>query len=60
MSDLKKVRTKNELTQTFDRFFNGNPKIRRKMLERILDIRRQFENSSFFKSHEVFKLRYIM
>ncbi|KAK2723923.1 inositol-trisphosphate 3-kinase homolog isoform X2 [Artemia franciscana] len=53
VSDLKKVRTKNELTQTFDRFFNGNPKIRRKMLERILDIRRQFENSSFFKSHEV-------
>ncbi|KAK2714084.1 hypothetical protein QYM36_008618 [Artemia franciscana] len=51
--NLKKVRTKTELIQTFDSFFKENPKMRKKMIKRILNIRRQFESSSFFMSHEV-------
>ncbi|KAI0227702.1 Inositol-trisphosphate 3-kinase B [Lamellibrachia satsuma] len=51
VTDLLKVKTKEQVTDVFAKFLDGNASVQAKFLKRCQDIRRKFEKSEFFKSH---------
>ncbi|CAK1545275.1 unnamed protein product [Leptosia nina] len=53
LTDLQKVREPQQLTATVARFFGHDERARRAIASRLRDIRELFENSEFFRSHEI-------
>jgi len=52
-TDLKKLRTKPEVTRAIGKFLHFNQAVIAKLLRRFREMRQKFECSTFFKHHEV-------
>ncbi|XP_064598159.1 inositol-trisphosphate 3-kinase homolog isoform X2 [Liolophura sinensis] len=53
ITDLKKVKTKEEVGAVIERFINSSEGIRKSIEDKLLHLRQCFEKSEFFKSHEL-------
>ncbi|CAG9760595.1 unnamed protein product [Ceutorhynchus assimilis] len=53
VTDLKKVKSFEEVTNTMDMFLGGREDVRQRLLARLCDIRSRIEQSEYFKTHEV-------
>lgn len=53
LTDLQKVREPQQIANTVARFLGNNEKARRAIITRLREIRELFENSDFFKTHEI-------
>nr|CAD7458766.1 unnamed protein product [Timema tahoe] len=53
VTDLKKVKSREEVMATIALFLGGREDTRQRLLERLRDIRTKFERSSYFRRHEV-------
>ncbi|KAJ8883438.1 hypothetical protein PR048_015281 [Dryococelus australis] len=53
VKDLKKVKSREEVMATMALFLAGRDDIRQRLVQRLHEIRTKFEQSSYFKSHEV-------
>lgn len=51
--DLKLVKTREQVKATLKVFLQGKSEVRLKLIERLKELMSKFENSSFFKNHEV-------
>ncbi|XP_022110910.1 inositol-trisphosphate 3-kinase B-like isoform X2 [Acanthaster planci] len=51
--DYKTVRTKDQISESFNFFINGDPAIQTKYIRRLKAIRATLESSDFFAKHEV-------
>ena len=52
-SDIKKIKTREQVISYIGKFIQGNPIIREKFVRRLEHISNLFEKSQFFKNHEV-------
>ncbi|KAK7790270.1 hypothetical protein R5R35_012636 [Gryllus longicercus] len=53
MTDLKKVKSRDEVLTTMALFLGGREDVRQRLLERLREIRCKFEKSEYFQKHEV-------
>ncbi|XP_047512377.1 inositol-trisphosphate 3-kinase homolog isoform X2 [Pieris napi] len=53
LTDLQKVKEPEHLTATVAKFFARNERARRSIAARLREIRELFENSEFFRTHEI-------
>nr|CAD7200873.1 unnamed protein product [Timema douglasi] len=53
VTDLKKVKSREEVMATIALFLGGREDTKQRLLERLRDIRTKFERSSYFRKHEV-------
>lgn len=53
ITDLKKIKTDDEVYETFYRFFSIKTSLNRELLNRLKKIRDYIEKSNFFQSHEI-------
>lgn len=53
MTDLKRVKSRTEVMNTMILFLNGREDIRQRFLNRLHEIRSKFEQSEYFRTHEV-------
>ena len=53
ISDIKKIKTREQVISYISKFIHGNPIIKEKFIHRLEHITNLFEKSQFFKSHEV-------
>ncbi|CAH0555216.1 unnamed protein product [Brassicogethes aeneus] len=53
VTDLKRVKSSEEVLNTLDMFLNGREEIKLRVISRICDIRSRIEQSEYFKSREV-------
>lgn len=53
LTDLQKIREPHQIANTVARFLGNNEKARRAIIARLREIRDLFENSDFFKTHEI-------
>lgn len=53
VTDLKKVKSKDEVFKTLDTFLGGREDVRQRLLARLCDIRSRIEQSEYFKTREV-------
>lgn len=53
VTDLKKVKSKEEVIQTMELFLAGREDIRQRLLKRLCEIRSKIEQSEYFSTHEV-------
>nr|CAD7401469.1 unnamed protein product [Timema cristinae] len=53
VTDLKKVKSREEVMATIALFLGGREDTKQRLLERLRDIRTKFERSSYFRRHEV-------
>ena len=53
LTDLQKVRKPQQLSATVARFLGKDERARRTIAARLREIRKQFERSEFFKTHEI-------
>merc|ERR1712004_44991 len=52
-TDLKTVKSREEVTKLVTKYLGGNASVRNIFLERFQDLRKHFEQSAFFKEHEI-------
>lgn len=53
VTDLKKVKSSDEVVNTLDRFIGGREDIRQRLLARLCEIRSKIESSDYFNIREV-------
>jgi 1D-myo-inositol-triphosphate 3-kinase len=53
VTDLKKVKSRDEVMVTMALFLGGREDTRQRLLVRLKEIREKFERSSYFQTHEV-------
>lgn len=53
ITDLKKMKSKDEVMQTLERFLNDRSNVREKLINKLNDIRSKIEQSEYFKTHEI-------
>ncbi|KAJ3643020.1 hypothetical protein Zmor_025760 [Zophobas morio] len=53
MTDLKKVKSSQEVFNTLDMFLGGREDVRQRLVKRLCDIRTKIEQSDYFKTREV-------
>ena len=53
VTDLKKVKSRDEVMVTMALFLGGQEDTRQRLLTRLKEIRDKFEQSSYFQTHEV-------
>lgn len=53
VTDLKKVKSRNEVINTMIMFLNGREDVRQRFLKRLHEIRAKIEQSEYFRTHEV-------
>ncbi|XP_049788500.1 inositol-trisphosphate 3-kinase homolog isoform X2 [Schistocerca nitens] len=53
VTDLKKVKSRSELLATVALFLGGREDVRQRLVARLREIRTKFEQSEYFKRHEV-------
>lgn len=53
VTDLKKVKSSEEVIDTLERFLGGRADIRKKLLKRLKEIRNMIEQSEYFERREV-------
>lgn len=53
VTDLKKVKSPEEVARTLDTFLNGREDVKQRLSHRLNDIRTKIDQSDFFKRHEV-------
>ncbi|XP_019869540.1 inositol-trisphosphate 3-kinase homolog isoform X3 [Aethina tumida] len=53
VTDLKKVRSSDEVLNTLDMFLSGKDEVRQRITSRLCDIRSKIEQSEYFKHREV-------
>lgn len=53
ITDLKKMKTKDEVMQTLNTFLGKRRDVKQKVLSRLCEIRSRLEQSEYFKCHEV-------
>lgn len=53
VTDLKKVKSSEEVTATLDLFLGGREDVRQRLLRRLAEIRSRIEQSEYFKQREV-------
>ncbi|XP_057652786.1 inositol-trisphosphate 3-kinase homolog isoform X2 [Diorhabda carinulata] len=53
VTDLKKVKSREEVLNTLDMFLGGKEDVRQRLLARLCEIRSKIENSEYFKTREV-------
>jgi 1D-myo-inositol-triphosphate 3-kinase len=53
VTDLKKVKSRDEVMVTMALFLGGQEDTRQRLLARLKEIREKFEQSSYFQTHEV-------
>lgn len=53
VTDLKKVKSEEEVLNTLDMFLGGREDVRQRLLARLCEIRSKIEQSEFFKTREV-------
>ena len=52
-SDIKKIKTREQVISYIGKFIQGNPVVKEKFVRRREHISNLFEKSQFFKNHEV-------
>lgn len=53
VTDLKKVKSRDEVLQTMDMFIGGRCNVKERLVKRLCEIRSKIEQSDYFKTHEV-------
>ncbi|KAF7287393.1 hypothetical protein GWI33_001747 [Rhynchophorus ferrugineus] len=53
VTDLKKVKSRDEVLNTLDMFLGGREDVRQRLLTRLCEIRSKIEQSDYFKTREV-------
>lgn len=53
VTDLKKVKSNDEVLATLDLFLGGREDVRQRLLQKLCDVRSRIEQSEFFKTREV-------
>lgn len=53
VTDLKKVKSKEEILQTMDTFIGGRNDVKQRLMKRLCEIRHRIEQSDYFKTREV-------
>ncbi|KAK4876160.1 hypothetical protein RN001_012582 [Aquatica leii] len=53
ITDLKKMKSKEEVMETLNTFVGHKPDVRHKIVSRLNEIRNRIERSEYFKTHEV-------
>ena len=53
VTDLKKVKSRDEVMVTMALFLGGREDTRQRLLVRLKEIREKFEQSSYFQTHEI-------
>lgn len=53
VTDLKTVKSREEVLNTLELFLSGKEDVRQRLLNRLCEIRRKIEHSEYFKTHEV-------
>ncbi|CAG9862384.1 unnamed protein product [Phyllotreta striolata] len=53
VTDLKKVKSRPEVTNTLDMFLGGHEDVRQRLVARLCEIRSKIESSEYFKKREV-------
>lgn len=53
VTSLKRVKSRNEVLNTMILFLNGREDVRQKFIKRLHEIRTKFEQSEYFRTHEV-------
>lgn len=53
VTDLKKVKSEDEVSNTLDMFLGGREDVRQRLLARLCEVRSKIEQSEYFKTREV-------
>ena len=53
ITDLKKVKSHQDVLNTLKIFLGNRKNIRTKLLEKLIELRKRLENSEYFQNHEV-------
>lgn len=53
VTDLKKVKSREEVIQTLELFLGAREDVRQRLLKRVCEIRTKIEQSEYFQTHEV-------
>lgn len=53
VTDLKKMKTKDEVMDTLNLFLGGRSDVKQKLVNKLCDIRSRIEQCEYFKTHEV-------
>lgn len=53
VTDLKKVKSREEVLQTMDTFIGGRYHVKERLIKRLSEIRQRIEQSEYFQTHEV-------